>query len=375
MNVFDFTESMVGPYKEAVMAVIVAPLVKPGERLPKSAFYPYLVATTTKAAREHAIERWHLPHWMSDVEIDFEPGPDRTTARVRADGAPVADLTITEHSWSPVSHLYQSFMQDGDQTYLAHITMEGKQSEHEDEKGAIKLYDHPFNQPLVDLRGLRDPVPRALDARRDADLRAAGRARDRLIGRAGRRPLRRLQPAVRQGQGSPAGRPRAAGAWAATSPTASPRRAGDEARLTAEALGRGFRRIVAVGGDGTWSNVGNAIIRSGVDAALGLVPAGTGCDLAKSLGVPARDVAGCARIARDGHSRRIDVGPHRGPLLPQRGRLRLRHRGHRGLAGRCATSAATSSTCTARSASSTASRASRCRMARGRRGARRAGRC
>ena len=84
--------------------------------------------------------------------------------------------------------------------------------------------------------------------------------------------------------------------------------AGDEARLTTEALGRGFRRIVAVGGDGTWSNVGNAIIRSGVDAALGLVPAGTGCDLAKSLGVPARDVARCARITRDGHSRRIDAG-------------------------------------------------------------------
>jgi len=149
MNVFDFTESMVGPYKEAVMAVIVAPLVKPGEKLPKSAFYPYLVATTTKAARDHAIERWHLPHWMSDVEIDFEPGPGRLTARVRADGAPVADMTITEHQWSPVSHLYQSFMRDGDQTYLAHITMEGKQSEHEDEKGALKLYDHPFNQPLM----------------------------------------------------------------------------------------------------------------------------------------------------------------------------------------------------------------------------------
>jgi hypothetical protein len=148
MNVFDFTESMVGPYKEAVMAVIVAPLVKPGERLPKSAFYPYLVATTTKAARDHAIERWHLPHWMSDVEIDFEPGPGRLTARVRADEAPVAEMTITEHSWSPVSHLYQSFMRDGDQTYLAHITMEGKQSEHEDEKGLLKLYDHPFNQPL-----------------------------------------------------------------------------------------------------------------------------------------------------------------------------------------------------------------------------------
>jgi len=148
MNVFDFTESTVGPYREAVMAVIVAPLVKPGERLPKSAFYPYLVATTTKAAREHAIERWHLPHWMSDVEIDFEAGPGRTTARVRAEGAKVADLTITEHSWSPVSHLYHSFMRDDDQTYLAHITMEGSQSEHEDEKGVVKLYDHPFNQSL-----------------------------------------------------------------------------------------------------------------------------------------------------------------------------------------------------------------------------------
>ena len=148
MNVFDFTESMVGAYKEAVMAVIVAPLVKPGERLPKSAFYPYLVATTTKAARDHAIERWHLPHWMSDVEIDFEPAAGGTTARVRADGSPVADLTITEHSWTPVSHLYQSFMRDNDQTYLAHITMEGSQSEHEDEKGALKLYDHPFNQQL-----------------------------------------------------------------------------------------------------------------------------------------------------------------------------------------------------------------------------------
>ena len=84
--------------------------------------------------------------------------------------------------------------------------------------------------------------------------------------------------------------------------------AGDEVRLTADALERGFRRILAVGGDGTWSNVGNAIIRSGVDGALGLVPAGTGCDLAKSLGVPARDVARCAQIAADGHSRRIDAG-------------------------------------------------------------------
>ena len=83
---------------------------------------------------------------------------------------------------------------------------------------------------------------------------------------------------------------------------------GDEARLAEEAIRRGFRRIVAVGGDGTWSNVGNAILRTGAPASLGLVPGGTGCDLAKTLGIPARDVAACCRIVLEGASRTIDVG-------------------------------------------------------------------
>ena len=83
---------------------------------------------------------------------------------------------------------------------------------------------------------------------------------------------------------------------------------GDEARLAGEAVERGFRRIVAVGGDGTWSNVGNAILQSGRPAELGLVPGGTGCDLAKSLGIPPRDVRACCRIVLDGHTRTIDVG-------------------------------------------------------------------
>lgn len=86
-------------------------------------------------------------------------------------------------------------------------------------------------------------------------------------------------------------------------------RAGDEAPLATQAIARGFKRIVAVGGDGTWSNVGQAIVRAGAgDIALGLVAAGTGCDLAKSLGIPAGDVGACARIVRGGVTRRIDVG-------------------------------------------------------------------
>jgi hypothetical protein len=150
MTAFDFTESLVGPYGEVVMSVIVAPLVKPGERLPKSAFYPYLVATTTRAARDHAIERWHLPHWMEDVRVRFERPGGRVSAQVAsAEGEPLAELTISDHSWSPVSHLYQSFMRDEQGAYLANIVMEGSQSEHEEETGRLVLHDHPFHKDLV----------------------------------------------------------------------------------------------------------------------------------------------------------------------------------------------------------------------------------
>ena len=149
MTAFDFTESMVGPYGEVVMAVIVSPTVKPGERLPKSAFYPYLVATTTKAARDHAIERWHLPHWMEDVKVQFQQDKSRLVAGISAGDDPVAELTVTDHSWNPVSHLYQSFMKDGQGAFQANIVMEGSQSEHEEELGKVVLYEHPFNKDLV----------------------------------------------------------------------------------------------------------------------------------------------------------------------------------------------------------------------------------
>jgi len=155
LTAFDFTQSMVGPYGEVVMAVVAAPLVKPGQPFPKSAMYPYLVATTTKAARDHAIERWHLPHWMEDVGIAFDRQKDHISVHVEAEGSPVADMTIYQYAWKPVSHLHQSFMKDGDASYFAQITMEGEHSEHEDEKGSLKLYEHPFNK-LISIPDVYD---------------------------------------------------------------------------------------------------------------------------------------------------------------------------------------------------------------------------
>ena len=149
MTAFDFSESMVGAYGEVVMAVVVAPLVKPGERLPKAAMYPYRVATTTRAAREHAIERWHLPHWMDDVKVEWSRDKGRLTAKVEADGSPALELGITDHSWQPVSHLYQSFQKDDSGTYLANILFEGDKSEHEEEAGTIVLHDNSFNKDIT----------------------------------------------------------------------------------------------------------------------------------------------------------------------------------------------------------------------------------
>ena len=146
--IFDFVESEVGTYGEVVYAVIVPPLVQEG-RMPNSAMYPWQVATTTKAAREHAIERWHLPHWMEDVEVSFERSPKRIVASVKADGALACELTVTEHSWKPVSHLYQSFQKDDGGLYLANIVFEGAMSEHEEESGRIVLHDNAFNRDLV----------------------------------------------------------------------------------------------------------------------------------------------------------------------------------------------------------------------------------
>ena len=83
---------------------------------------------------------------------------------------------------------------------------------------------------------------------------------------------------------------------------------GDEERLAHQAIGQGFDRIVAVGGDGTTSNVAHAIMETGKPVSLGLVPGGTGCDLARSLDIPRNDLKRCAEIVTAGKTRAIDVG-------------------------------------------------------------------
>lgn len=80
-----------------------------------------------------------------------------------------------------------------------------------------------------------------------------------------------------------------------------------EAReLTAHALAAGPAAFVVVGGDGTLSGILDLICDQSVPVAF--VPAGTGNDLARALGLPLRSAADAALVAMSGRHRVIDVG-------------------------------------------------------------------
>ena len=82
----------------------------------------------------------------------------------------------------------------------------------------------------------------------------------------------------------------------------------DERAVARRAIDEGFTTLVAVGGDGTWGNVANAIIASRADCRLALIAAGTGNDFAKTVGAPMRDIPLTARLAVEGPDVRVDVG-------------------------------------------------------------------
>src|ERR1700737_2949867 len=81
-------------------------------------------------------------------------------------------------------------------------------------------------------------------------------------------------------------------------------------RLSADALESGAQTVVAVGGDGTVSEVANAFFASGRsfdNAALGLLPFGTGGDYRRTLGIPL-ELEEAIEGLQGRKVRRIDVG-------------------------------------------------------------------
>jgi len=86
------------------------------------------------------------------------------------------------------------------------------------------------------------------------------------------------------------------------------KRAGDEEILVNGAIARGVRSFIVLGGDGTCSRVANAILVSGVECIVAVMPTGTGNDFAKTLGVQRASLEDIATLVATGPPCPIDVG-------------------------------------------------------------------
>ncbi|HEV2669867.1 MAG TPA: YegS/Rv2252/BmrU family lipid kinase [Gemmatimonadales bacterium] len=85
-------------------------------------------------------------------------------------------------------------------------------------------------------------------------------------------------------------------------------RPGHGKALAVEAVNQGARHVVAVGGDGTVHEVANGLLTVNADAALGVVPIGSGNDFAKLIGVYGHDPARAVARLVTARSQRFDAG-------------------------------------------------------------------
>lgn len=81
--------------------------------------------------------------------------------------------------------------------------------------------------------------------------------------------------------------------------------AADAARLAAGAVAEGVDALVALGGDGLVNIALQAV--AGTGTPLGVIPAGTGNDVARSLGLPCRSPLDAAEVVAAGSIRRLDA--------------------------------------------------------------------
>tara|TARA_R110002073_G_scaffold218689_5_gene379043 strand:- start:13455 stop:14396 length:942 start_codon:yes stop_codon:yes gene_type:complete len=85
----------------------------------------------------------------------------------------------------------------------------------------------------------------------------------------------------------------------------------DATRITREALQDGVDVVVAIGGDGTINEVANGFFENGEairpEAAMGILPFGTGGDFRKTVGIP-KDIEKAAQVLARNQSKPIDLG-------------------------------------------------------------------
>ncbi len=150
VTVFDFYEGDGGVFQELVLSVLVPPLVKPGDPLPKAGLFPFVVATSTEAGRREGVDRWKLPHLMRDIDVTLTEADGQISAEASANGEPILQLTGTSHRFEPAELLFHAFMCDAGGSYKADLTMRGESySEHEFERGSLVIHPHEMTEGLT----------------------------------------------------------------------------------------------------------------------------------------------------------------------------------------------------------------------------------
>lgn len=90
--------------------------------------------------------------------------------------------------------------------------------------------------------------------------------------------------------------------------------AGDTARLVEEGLAAGYRTLIAGGGDGTVREMAHALLDSGIDASLAVLPLGTANDFAHAAEIPLEPFEALTLLNRE--PVHVDVGEMNGePFL------------------------------------------------------------
>jgi hypothetical protein len=124
-------------------------MIDPSRPLPKAAFFPFQVGVTTASSRRHAIERWHLPHYMHDLQMEFVRTEEELAISVRDGSAPVLDVVVTHFPPEPARVLFNAFTMNDEERYRVNIFLDGPHGEHEEETGSLTLYPHAMTEPLT----------------------------------------------------------------------------------------------------------------------------------------------------------------------------------------------------------------------------------
>ena len=149
VTVFHFHESEVGPYAELTFSVVVPPVADDWGKHPKGGFFPFMAATSSERSRRYRQERLRIPHYEGNIDVQFVERPDQLRARVRTGEEPVVDLTVTPHVWLSTTHLLHTFMMDGSRRLKADLQVAGRYTVHEQERGRLRLHDHPMTAGLT----------------------------------------------------------------------------------------------------------------------------------------------------------------------------------------------------------------------------------